>query len=122
MTVVNNKLDTIRTTLFSSLTTTITNIATGTSATAPTVGDTALGGETIREVLFDTTPIVSSRIGFIMFQDVADNNGNNIQEAGTFDAASGGNMYSRSLTNLIAKSATIEVTIQINFILNLINI
>ena len=108
-----------RTDFISQLNTLITHTATGDDDTTPTVSDTTLGNETLREVYFDKVLISTTGIGFTMFQDTADNNGEDIKETGLFDASSGGNLYSHSLTNAISKDSAKEVFIetQINVLL-----
>jgi len=108
-----------RTDFITQLNTLITHTATGDDDTTPTVSDTTLGNETLREVYFDKVLISTTGIGFTMFQDTADNNGEDIKETGLFDASSGGNLYSHSLTNAISKDSAKEVFIetQINVLL-----
>src|SRR6056297_63519 len=113
-----------RTDFISQLNTLITHTATGDDDTTPTVSDTTLGNETLREVYFDKVLISTTGIGFTMFQDTADNNGEDIKETGLFDASSGGNLYSHSLTNAISKDSAKEVFIetQINVLLENTNL
>lgn len=83
----------------------VTHIATGDNAVAPTVGDTALGNETFRGSLFGeslTENIVTKDLRI----SETENNGNTVNEIGTFDAASTGNMSSRKLTTSVAKTSS----------------
>ena len=100
----------------------ITHIAVGDDNTAPTTSDTALGNETYREALFDPITTTPVSVSATMFMDVTENNGNDIKETGTFNAGAGGTMYNRALTNVIAKDATNEVFIEINFLFSSVNI
>ena len=93
------------------LVSTITHIATGDDDTTPTINDTALGNQTIIEAVFDSG-VGSTGAFFQMFQDTADNNGNDIKEEGLFDAASSGDMYTHNLTNVISKDSSTEVFIE----------
>lgn len=86
----------------------ISHFATGDDNTTPVVTDTALGNETFREALYNTV-IGSNNIEFQSFQDISENNGNNIEEAGILDLASGGNLYGHALTNIIVKDSSTEV-------------
>lgn len=94
--------------------TNVTHIATGSGTTAPLVGDTTLETETYREVAISTNTATTS-FTIEIFQDISENNVNNIAEVGVFDAGSGGNMYSRNLTNIIQKSNTNEVFLEVQF-------
>lgn len=93
----------------------LTHIAVGDDDTTPTVLDTALGNETFREALFDTVVTTSNSISINIFLDTSENNSNDIKETGVFDAASSGNMYSRSLTNVISKDSSKEVFIELQY-------
>jgi hypothetical protein len=100
-----------RTSFLNVLLSTITHIGTGDDNTAPTVTDTSLGNETVREAVFDSG-ISGTGVFFQMFQDTADNNGFNIEEEGLFDALSGGTLYTHNLTNVIIKNSSTEVFIE----------
>ena len=96
--------------------TTYTHIAIGDNNTAPTVGDIALGNETFREIFFQDGTTLTTFFAEI-FLDTTENNGNDIKETGMFDAGAAGNMFNRSLTNVITKSTNVEA-----FIKHIINI
>lgn len=93
----------------------VTRIALGTDATAPTVGQTALGAEAFRKLfsttsspgpLFSaTTTILSSEALFIW------------REVGFFNAASGGVMFSRLNTNYDhpAQGINVDLTYEVTF-------
>jgi len=82
----------------------VTHIAVGDDNTTPVVGNTALGNETYRGSLFSeslTNNVVVKDIRI----DEASNNGNTVNEIGTFDAASSGNMSNHKLTTSVAKTS-----------------
>jgi hypothetical protein len=101
----------IRTSILNDFKSAITHGAVGSGTTTPTENDTTLETETYREVLFDKSTTTNS-IVTEFFLDTADNNGNVINEYGLFDAASGGNMYIRSITNMINKTSSFEVFVE----------
>lgn len=98
------------------ISTTYTHIATGDDNTAPDVSDTALGNETFRDAFLQSGTTLTTFFAEI-FLDTTENNGNNIEETGMFDAGAAGNMFNRSLTNVITKSANVEA-----FVKHIINI
>lgn len=99
-----------------SLTSTFTHIAVGDDDTAPTGNDTSLGNETFRDSFLQNGTTLNSFFAEI-FLDTTKNNGNDIKETGLFDAPAGGNMFNRSLTNVITKTNNVE-----SFIKHVINI
>ena len=86
-------------------------MAVGSGNTTPSVSDTTLVSEDLRESFFSESVIASEHIS-TMFLDTTENNSNTIAEMGLFTASSGGDMYVRSLTNSISKTSTIEVFIE----------
>jgi hypothetical protein len=88
-----------------------THMAIGTGATAPAAGNTALGAEIDRNAL--TSKTRSTNV-LTMVGNWAAGDGTNsaIAEAGVFDAASTGNMYSRATFTAINKGAsdTLQIT------------
>ena len=81
-----------------------THMAVGDSTTTPVVADTALGNETYRSSLFGES--LSDNVVTKDFRiDEASNNGNTVNEIGTFDAASAGNMSNHKLTTSAAKTS-----------------
>ena len=89
----------------------ITHIATGDDDTTPVVTDTDLGNETYIEAV-NNSSVIGSRLAKDILQDITENNGNDIKEVGLFDAASGGNLYVRTLSSVVSKDGNTEVFIQ----------
>ena len=102
MVVTQTSLTAIVSQVKTNISTTYTHIAVGDNNTAPTESDTALGNETDREAFFSSGTTLTTFFADI-FLDTTENNGNDIEETGMFDAASGGNMFNRSLTNVITR-------------------
>lgn len=118
MGVTQTKFDEIKSTIITNLGTAISHVAVGSNATAPTAGDTTLNSEDYR----DTTFSEDSGASFFsanMFLDTTENNGNTILEVGTFTAGAGGTMYNRALTNSVAKTSSVEMFIELRFVLDL---
>ena len=90
-------------------------IGTGDDDTTPTVSDTTLGNETIREAIFGTSSRTANSIYFEMFQDTADNNGNDIKETGCFSLITAGIMYNHALTNVISKTTDLNAFVGTRF-------
>ena len=88
-----------------------THMAIGTGSTAPAAGNTALGAEIDRNALSSKT---RSTNVLTMVANWAAGDGTNaaIAEAGVFDAASTGNLYSRATFTAINKGAsdTLQIT------------
>lgn len=116
--ITNNQINGIRSSVFTEFQTLITHIGTGDDDTAFDVSDTTLGNETYREVTFREAER-GDLVLFTLFMDSTENNGNDIDEAGTFNQASGGTMYFRDITNNIAKDSTknvfVEFALKLNF-------
>jgi hypothetical protein len=112
MAITQTSLNAIKTQVLNDIDTTYGYIAVGDDATAPVVGNTTLGNETDREALFEAASIITNTIRMYIFLDTTENNGNDINEAGLFDAASSGTMFARSLSNSITKDAFTEVTME----------
>jgi len=108
--------------VISSYSTAFTHIGVGDGVTTPTVSDTTLTNETDRDALFDTLTDSTFSVSGSIFLDTTENNGNDIRECGIFDALTGGNMLSHSLTNTISKTSSIEVFIEILINLEVANI
>ena len=92
-----------------------THIAVGSSATAPAVGDTALGGELTR-LAFTS----SSRSGAIVTYSVTFGAGvgtGTIEELGLLNAAAAGTLYARFLSGTFDKGAndTLAITWDLQF-------
>ena len=87
----------------------VTHLAVGTSATAISSTQTALVAEVFRDQI--TQRITSDgqlRLKYYLSSTSA--NGNTLQEAGLFNAASAGTMFARVATVAIAKTASITIT------------
>jgi len=91
----------------------LTDIAVGDDNTTPVEGNTALGNQTLSETAFAVNR-GGDNVAVQMFLDVTENNGNSIKETGTKDVS--GNLYSHSLTNVIAKNSSTEVFIEVKFV------
>lgn len=85
----------------------ITHIAVGDGVTTPAVSDTTLTNETYRDSLYSQS-IASNVVNKDIRLDVTENNGNNINEIGSFTASSGGDMHTHDLTTSFAKTADKE--------------
>lgn len=112
-------LDSIRqeviTEVVTEFSTQINNIATGSGTTPTLVTDTSLELETFRSLTTGT--ISDNRIRYRHEQDINENNGNNIAEIGTFNDAVAGEMYSRSLLNVINKENFLDFVAFIDIII-----
>lgn len=101
-----------------------THIGFGTDASAESSGDTALGAEVIRKA-FDEAAIKSIAGGTYDFSatiPLTEGNGSTYAEVGLFDAASSGNMASRKLlTNTVAKTASIELSVGLQISVTITN-
>jgi hypothetical protein len=86
--------------------------AVGDDATAPTPADTVLGGETFRDAAdaVDSTTY-ADKIIFSLIVQSAENNGEDVKEAGWFDATPAGDMQVRFLLNTISKTSDITLYI-----------
>ena len=107
MTATNLTLTNAQNSAATNLNSNITHIAVGNDNTTPTTGDTTLGSEDYREAQFSSN-LSNNIVTNDLRLDVTENNGNTINEAGTFDASSGGNMYTRNLTTSFAKTSSKE--------------
>jgi hypothetical protein len=87
-------------------------LAYGTDSTAETTSDTTLGAEVDREAL-DTTTSATPIVRYVFLLPTTDANGQNLREAGLFDAVSSGNMYVRFTHSLVAKTSSIEVEYEV---------
>jgi len=89
-----------------------TYLAVGTGTTAVTSADTTLETEDTRKVRAETTAGTSDVVSSL-FLSSADANGSTLTEVGGFDASSDGNMMARIVFTAIAKTAAIDVWIDI---------
>lgn len=87
----------------------ITHFAVGTSNAAVTSGQTALTAETFRDALTQVTRL-NAVLTVRQFLSSTQANGVTLQEAGIFNASSGGTMLARAVYTGIAKDATRTVT------------
>jgi len=97
-------------------TNTIGFCAVGTSTTAPTTGDTALGSESTRKAIgtFDTTNVTSNPPSWVAQTSFATNEANTtLGETGLFNSSSGGTMLAHATFATINK--TTSNTLQINY-------
>lgn len=87
-----------------------THMAVGTGATAPALGDAALGTESARVAL--TSKTRGANVVTFVGDYPAGTGTATLTEAGIFDAASAGNMYARATFTGIGKGAsdTLKVT------------
>lgn len=86
-----------------------TNMAIGTSGTAPALGDTTLGTETARQAFSQS---VTANVVTMSTTYAAGTGTGSLQEAGLFNAASAGTMLSHVTFGLITKGALDTLTIQ----------
>ena len=114
-------MNSIRTQVLNEIQTEISHLGVGDSDVLPQTSDTVLGNETYRDALLSQS-ITGNVYSALIFMDVTENNGNNILEQGSFNAAAAGDMFNRSLTNLIVKDANTEVTIELSITVEVINV
>ena len=89
----------------------MTHMAVGTGVTLPSVSDTVLETEVFRNLIARRVP-TAENLRMQMFIGTGDANGNTLAEAGIFNAASGGTMFSRVLlAPTIVKTGAISVTL-----------
>lgn len=91
-----------------------TYMAVGDDDTTPTAADTTLGNETFRDVTdeIDKATAVDEITASLRILEV-ENNGNDIDELGIFDAASSGNMWIRHVLTTISKTSDISVYLDV---------
>lgn len=111
MVVTNVIMNSVKASSLTELETNFTHIAVGSGTTTPTVSDTALVSEDLREPILGSAIKTTNDLTVEMFIDLTENNGNTIAEAGVFNAASGPTMYARNLVLSIAKNNLTEVFI-----------
>jgi hypothetical protein len=113
MTETTIQLEDLRDTSTTRIGVTHTYIATGDDDTTPTAGDTTLGNETFRDARDDIDTSTPGEVTVSLEEGAGENNGNDVDEVGVFDAAAVGNMYSRALVNTITKTADIILYLDI---------
>ena len=91
--------------------TNVTDAATGDGTTTPAKTQTALVNETFRKTLIatDYDRTVTDQLTISHRQSTAENNGDDIDEVGGFDANSAGNMSYRNVITTITKTSDINV-------------
>ena len=89
-----------------------TYLASGTADTVASVGDTTLGAEVIRKARQEYTEGTSDVV-LSLFLSSTEANSESLKEVGLLDAASAGNLLVRDVFTTIAKTASIEVWIDI---------
>lgn len=89
--------------------TAMSNMAIGSGSTAAAAGDTALGGELGRVALTSTT-VSANTITYVASFPAGTGTGN-VQEAGIFNAGTGGTMLCRTVFGLVTKNAGDSMTI-----------
>jgi len=82
----------------------ISHAGVGSDNTTPLVSDTELGGETYRESILSSQSLATAH-KVTLYLDQTENNGNSQREIGTFNASSGGTMYTRNLVTLFDKTS-----------------
>ena len=101
-----------------------THIGVGTGTTTPDPTDTDLETPVLRKA-FDETPVKNVSAGTYDFSTtigLTEANSNTLAEAGLFDALSGGNMSDHKLlTNTVAKTSSIELSIGIRLTVEVTN-
>lgn len=97
----------------------ISHIATGTGTTPFTSNNTTLESETYRDAIVGTAKQTGNKIRYKLNQDINENNGVEVNEIGTFNASSAGDMYSRSLLQGFDKTINVDFTAFIEFTINI---
>lgn len=95
----------------------ISHFAVGTSATAPGPNDVALGTEVFRDVVTKRTPD-AGKLTIQYYLGSTSANGNTLQEAGLWNAGSGGTLAARVTYQPIIKTASITATFTWDVIIN----
>lgn len=93
----------------------VTYMAVGDGTSTPLVTQTALDNETDIDAIFQSAT-GGNFVSWDLKLDITENNGNTINEIGTFTAASSGTMYTRNLTTSFAKTANNEVYYQVKLV------
>jgi len=93
----------------------VTYIAVGDDDTTPTAADTALGNEQFRSAVDDTDTSGTGKVIHSLRIATTENNGNDVDEVGAFDASSSGNMLSRDTITTIAKTSDIQIYLDLEY-------
>jgi len=86
----------------------VTHLAVGTGTTAVSAGDASLVTEQFRNTLTKRTPS-SGSVTWSYYLSSTQANGNDLTEAGLFNASSGGTMFARVTHAAITKTSSIAV-------------
>ena len=89
----------------------VTHFAVGTSSTAASAGQTALVAEVYRNVVSQRDKPANGQIVHRCFIPTTAANGSTLKEAGLFNDAIAGTMFTRFVMSDIAKTSSISVTI-----------
>ena len=120
MTIQNPILSLFESDCVSRLNSTISHIAVGSGTTSPLPEQTQLTTETHREEIFESN-ITANSFTTSVFLDVTENNGNIVNEIGSFNASSSGTMVSRNLTTSSEKTSSKEFYYDVKFTISAIN-
>ncbi len=105
-------MDLVKTAVKAEVVTQMSNPAVGTSNTTPTVGDVALGAETIRKARQDYTEGTSD-VTISLWISSVEGNGTSLKETGVFNASSGGTLLTHETFTAISKTSGIELWIDV---------
>jgi len=94
-----------------------THLAVGTGTTAATAADSALETEDTRKAREEYQEFTNSVV-LSLFLGTADANGSDLTEVGVFDAAAAGNMMMRKTFPAISKTASVDVWIDVEEIVD----
>lgn len=107
--VVTSGRNLIRDFLFGDAVDPLSHLAVGTGLSDPVITDASLGSEVYRAV-FSTSNKTNLKITYTLFLGTGTANGNYLSEAGLFNHAVSGTMYSRAIYAPIDKTSAITVT------------
>lgn len=113
MVITNYNFDAMRDVAIADVATDFTYGAVGSGTTTPASTQTALVSETIRKAWQTTSGPTNGVHTFSLRLATTEANSTNLEEIGIFDAASSGNMGSRSLLTSYAKTSSAEVWIDV---------
>ena len=110
-------LDEVREQIKQQISDDFTFVAVGTDGTSPSSSDTTLGNEVLRKERQETTSGTDYRIVSMWINSV-EANGNDLQEVGTFNQSSNGNMWTRNTFSSLSKTDTVEVWIDVKVVIS----
>ena len=108
MTYVNSGITNVRDYFRGNSTTSPTHIAIGDDSTDPTKQDTTLTSELTR-LAIDTINYTSNKVIYTAVLSSTEQNGEELKEAGLFNASVAGTMFDRFTHTTISKNSNIEV-------------